>query len=352
MPQAPHAPLICVIVLNYNGREFLAPCVRAVLQSQGVRLKVLVVDNGSDDGSLETLPSHPDLSVLRNGQNLYFARGNNIGIAAALDLDPAYVCILNNDTVPAPDCFSRLAAFMERTPSAGACQPLLLFQTNPDYVNSRGCLVSLSGKGWDAGFGEPLEALRQRLAAEPPPLQGPWGSALEVPALTGGAMFLRAATLQQVGGFCDHFTMYLEDVDLSLRIRAAGQDLFCLPEALVLHRFGGTVRRRMPLYRLYLCERNSFHVVLRCFPLPLLVLSYALCVPLRLGIALRALLQGRFGYVAAVLGATLLGLGLLPGGLWRRLRDRTPRRDLRPWLSTRHLVPPKPPLIPTVHEEP
>ncbi len=329
-------PLIQVIVLNYNGKRFLERCVRTVLDSRDVRLRLLVVDNASTDGSVEAVPSltpgaDPRVTVLRNPKNLYFARGNNVGIRLTLEQSPDYVFILNNDTELPPDCLKRLTTFMEETPHAAGCQPVLLFQSHPTYVNSRGCRCSLSGKTWDAGFAEPYAP-----ASEPQ----------EVLGVTGGAMFLRADVLRRIGGFCDYFSMYSEDVDLSLRIRAAGGRLYCVPDATLLHAYGGTALNSMPMRRLFYCERNSFYVVLRNFPLSRIAKSYLLCTPLRLLIAANAAVRGRWRYALAVLGGTAVGLGALPLFLGKRALERLggKKRDWRFWaqMDEDRLIPPKP----------
>ncbi len=320
---------IHVIILNYNGKKYLRPCVESVLAQRGVRVRALVVDNASTDGSLQELPEDSRLEVLQNEENLYFAVGNNRGIGHVLQQDPQYVFILNNDTQLAPDCLQQLAAFMEKTPEAAGCQPALLFMAAPQRVNSLGCRCSLSGKSWDAGMGEPYDPGR-----EPHDVLG----------ITGGAMLLRPEYLRRTGGFCPWFAMYSEDVDLSLQIRAMGASLWCVPQARVLHAFGGTALESMPLRRLFYCERNSFYVVLRNFPLAKLVKSYLLCTPLRLLVAGNAIRQGRGRYALAVLAGTAVGLAALPWLLGRRLLSRE-KKDYSFWrqIDEGRLVPPRPP---------
>lgn len=331
-------PLVQVLILNYNGKKYLRKCVESVLASQGARYGVLVADNGSTDNSLDDLPVDPRLEILRNGENLYFAKGNNRGIEHILKRaeqtqdGPKYVFILNNDTEIHPLCLRRLTEFMEQTPEAAGCQPILLFQSNPAYVNSRGCRVSLSGRTWDAGFSEP------HTPSERPE---------KVLGITGGAMFLRTDILRRVGGFCEYFSMYSEDVDLSLRIRSGGASLWCVPQALVLHAYGGTAIASMPSKRLFYCERNGIYLVLRNFPLSKVFKSFVLCTPLRLLIALNALRQGRFRYAWAVLAATGAGLAALPWFVARRLLSRE-KRDYGFWpeVDEDRLIPPKPKPVP------
>lgn len=322
-------PEIHVIILNYNGKKYLRPCVASVLDQRGVNVRVLVVDNASTDGSLAELPKDQRLEILQNNDNLYFAKGNNRGVHHVLQHAPQYVFILNNDTQLAPDCLQRLAAFMDETPEAAGCQPALLFMAAPERVNSLGCRCSLSGKSWDAGMGEPYDPER-------PPH--------DVLGITGGAMLLRPEYLRRTGGFCPWFTMYSEDVDLSLQIRAMGATLWCVPQATVLHAFGGTALGSMPLRRLFYCERNSFYVVLRNYPLAKVAKSYLFCTPFRLLVAGNAIRQGRWRYALAVLAGTAVGLAALPWLLVRRLLAQE-KKDYSFWrqMDEGRLVPPRPP---------
>ncbi len=321
-------PSVTVIILNYNGRAFLAPCLDSLLRSTHHALRILVVDNGSTDGSLDLVRSdYPTVETLDNGRNLYFCKGNNRGIEHALGQAPDYLFVLNNDTTVAPDCVERLVAFMERTPTAGACQPLLLFMERPDLINSAGCRCTLSGKTWDDKF------MRPRTEASPAQVLG----------VTGGAMFVRPAALARTGGFCEAFTMYSEDVDLSLRLRSAGWDLYLVPEALVWHKFGASAETRIPLRKIFFCERNSYWVVLRNFPPFQILRSFALCAPFRLLIAAWQAVHGRFGYAACILLGLGIGLASFPVLFPLRLLKPGRTRATCPfwrYMDDRHLVPP------------
>lgn len=293
-------------------------------------LSVLLVDNASVDGSVEYVrEAFPAVEVLENPVNEYFCRGNNVGLELILQRKPDYVFILNNDTELDAACIEKLAAFMESEPEAGGCQPMLLFMEQPDRVNSLGCRCSLSGKTWDRGFNEPLPTQK---------------TPFQVLGATGGAMFLRRQALEKAGLFCPYFTMYSEDVDLSLRIWAAGFPLYCVPEAVILHKYGGTVSDYIPMKKIFFTERNSYWVVLRNYPLGKILKSFALCVPFRGAIAGYMLLRGKWRYAVCILGGLAVGAASFPWFFLKRaLAPASSRAAKRfwPFMDEQHLIPPR-----------
>ena len=295
----------CVIVINYNGLQFIENCLDSIPRPHLFGISVVVVDNGSTDGSLELVRSkYPQLTLLTNAENLLYCRAANQGLRWGLARNARSFFLLNNDAVLAPGCLENLNEFMDGHPEAGVCQPAVLFMDTPDRVNSLGVRCTLSGRSWDKGFGErysPGSAPKQILAA------------------TGGAMFLRASALEQVGLFPEDFGMYCEDVDLSLRMRSHGYEAYCLEQAKVFHKLHGGGGPDRDASRFYLCERNSFKVVLRNFPLGMILLSYALGVPARMATGLNMLARGETAYFLSEIKAVSHGLALLPGYALRSL---------------------------------
>lgn len=288
-------PLVYTIVLNYNGRDIIGNCLESLLRSDCENHRIVVVDNASQDGSPEMVAEKfPSVELIRNPENYYFSKGNNIGIQYALDKGAQYIFILNNDTTIEPDCISKLTEFMETSPDAGGCQPLLCFMDRPDLIASAGCNIALSGKAWDAHFGEPADSLGDK------PFQ--------MGGITGGAMFLRADAVKSAGMFCEKFQMYFEDVDLSLRLRENGWNLFCVPTARVLHIVSATTNKVNALRRIYFCERNSYWVVLRNYSLLNILKSFALNIPCVMAAALYNVFKLNLRYSVYILKALFLGL--------------------------------------------
>ena len=292
------------VVVNHNGAALLPRCLAALADSDWPGLLVAVVDNGSTDGS-PTLARHtfPGLTLLGNPNNQGFCRAANIGLDHARKQGAHFSFLINNDVFVSPRCISQMVRFMEKTPGAGACQPLLVYDRQPGTIQSAGCGCALSGRAWDLRDGEPAEGLGQ--------------SPLEVLGVTGGAMFLRSAALEQTGLLWPYFTMYFEDVDLSLRLGQAGWALFCLPEAVARHVVQGTAARLPQWRRIAQCERNALLLAARNFPLPLVLLALILGPLSALAGALVQLATWRPANALAYLAGTLAGLAwamaLLPG---------------------------------------
>ena len=312
---------VMVVVLNYNGIQINEACL-ASLEAEGTPdVQVLFVDNGSTDGSYEKArKAFPDFSYQQNGQNLFFAAGNNRGLETALARDAEYAFILNNDTVVEPGCVGKLLKFMETHAEAAACQPVLCQLDRPQIIASGGCRLGGIGKAWDHACGCPVAKLSQ----EPFPVLG----------VTGGAMFVRASVLKSVGMFDESFKMYFEDVDLSLRMRNAGWELYCIPDARVLHKMSATTKARGMSWRTYFCERNSYRVMLKNFPPGRLVRGYARGLLFAAMASASSLLTGRFlnGWyiLKAMLQGGLDGVSSFPR-VWRE-KDRLCRfEDMVDW---------------------
>lgn len=288
-------PTIAVIILNYNGGDMLLNCVRSVAEGQEAETGIIVVDNASMDGSAQKAKAQfPDITLIQNTENLLFCKGCNVGIRHALDKGYDYIFLLNNDATLLPDSLSRLVEHMENNRRLGGVQPLLLFEHDPGIIQSAGCRISLSGLAWDHLCGQPVEE-----AGEQP---------LDVPGITGGAMFLRALAIREVGMFAEEFEMYFEDVDLSLRLRSAGWELACLPKARACHIRSATTDALGTARRVFYCQRNSCSLIFRHFPIPAAALVLLIKTPLTLGAAVMNGIRGNKETGRAILRGFLSGL--------------------------------------------
>ena len=306
----PPAPLVYCVVLNYNGLDLNDICISSLLETNYPNYKILFVDNGSSDESVERVRNQfPSVEILENGSNLLFAEGNNRGILVALQQGADYIFILNNDTKTDPSCLSLLISFMEEMPQAGACQPLLCRMDNPELIASAGCRISLSGRAWDDYFNSPSNSL---------------GSApRQVTGVTGGAMLARAEVLRKVGLFDEKYRMYFEDVDLSLRIRKEDYSLYIVPQAKVLHSVSATTNAYSQRLHIQLSEANSYRIILTHFPLSLAFFSYPLSLLFSLGVALRAVLRGSIKQAGAAIRGFATGIFLLIPTIITRVRSKS-----------------------------
>ena len=224
---------LSVVVVNWSSRDDLRTCLTALAAQSHRDLEVIVVDNGSTDGSADMVSAgFPGMRLLRLPENLGFAEGCNRGIAAATG---PWIAMLNNDTVADPDWAARLAEAAEQAPDeCGMLQSLMLFRDRPDVVNSTGIELTSGGGGRDRWGG------RARSGTGDGDLQ-------EIFCPTAGAAAYRRSMLDAVrlpdGYFDSEHFMYYEDLDLGWRARLAGWTAYYVPRSVVYHTWHGSADR-------------------------------------------------------------------------------------------------------------
>lgn len=211
-------PKVFVVVLNWNGKERIIPCLRSVFSLGYGNFEVVVVDNASRDGSLETArSSFGRAHFIANEKNAGFAAGMNVGIRFALSKGAEYVWVLNNDAVVGKDSLSELVEAAMKSKKA-LLSPLIL---------------TPSGKVWfSAGK---IDFLRMRAVHTDPDVAVRARDPYETGYLTGCAMFIPKGFLKAGGLFDERFFLYYEDADLSLRAKKAGFKLLVAPKAVIVH---------------------------------------------------------------------------------------------------------------------
>ncbi len=251
--------LLSVVVVNWNSHDDLARCLTSLAAQEHTELEVIVVDNGSTDGSAAMVRERfPAVTLLAQTENLGFAEACNLGIDAS---HGEWVTMLNNDTVAEPGWARALVAAAERAaPACGMLQSLMVYLTRPGVVNSTGIRLDDHAAGHDRLEGAPVAA-----ALEPAPIFCP----------TAGAAAYRRRMLDAIrveGGYFDrrHF-MYYEDLDLGWRARLAGWTADYVPEARVSHVWHGSTRRRGRDWLLRLQETNRIRMLVKNASMPLLV---------------------------------------------------------------------------------
>ena len=251
-------PSVWVVLVNYNGKEDTLECV-ASLKAQGYPgLHVVVVDNGSADGSAtafrQAIASDPLVTLIESPQNLGFAGGNNLGIRRALEAGADFVFLLNNDTVAEQGLVQGLADAAERDKDIGALSPLVTYYRDPDRI-------------WfyDGAFHEQLCYMRHRhmgakVSSEALKTQ-------DVNFISGCAMFIRREVLERVGLLDEDYFLYFEDVEFSWRVRKAGYRLVALPQVVVRHKvsasMGAAGSNALTPLRAYYYGRNTFLFIRR-----------------------------------------------------------------------------------------
>jgi GT2 family glycosyltransferase len=251
-------PLVSVIIPNLNGREILGVCLRSLERQTFKDFEVVIVDNGSTDGSVESVRNEfPWLgTIIENQTNLGFAKACNQGIeGSGGDL----IALLNNDTEAHPDWLSELVTAAEANPEAGMFASKTLLFDKRDTIDTAGHLIYRDG----------LNRGRGRLEVD----SGQYDTKTDIFFPSGCAGLYRRKMFDEIGLFDEHHFAYGDDIDIGIRGRLAGWTCVFVPGAVVYHMYSATTGKYSPA-KLYLVERNRLWVVLKYFPMKHALLSH------------------------------------------------------------------------------
>ena len=243
------------MVVNWNRKELLRACLTSLQRQRDVSFEIIVVDNGSSDGSAEMAESEFGARVIRNRQNRGFCAANNQGIAAA---NGEFIALLNNDAEAEPDWLAALGRACGSRPEVGMAASKVLVWEDPARIDKAGHLIFPDGQNRGRGTG----ALDQ----------GQYDREEEVLWPDGCAAMYRKAMLDEIGGFDEDFFAYGDDAELGLRARIAGWQCVYTPHAVVRHHRGSTLGKDSG-WRLQLIERNRVLLAVKLFPWSLLLLN-------------------------------------------------------------------------------
>lgn len=245
-----NTPLVSAIVVNWNGGAMLRDALASLFAQTWPALEVILVDNGSSDGSAEQAERcfGDKLVVIRNAKNEGFAGGNNAGFRAAKG---QWVFLLNSDAVCDPDVIAELMQFAADKPDVGQLACRVVREDQPNFFDSTGLLLYPDGVCRSRGWQE------KNL--------GQYDRAEEVLAPHGCACALRKAMLDRVGGFDEDFFCYLEDLDLGVRAQLAGWKCWYVPSTRVRHKKSATAGN-YSVFKAYHVERNRLYCLWKWMP--------------------------------------------------------------------------------------
>jgi GT2 family glycosyltransferase len=237
---------IGAVVLNYRTAPLTVRCVRALQAGRKAPDFVVVVDNGSEDGSEALLRSElHEVVVLQTGQNLGFAGGCNVGIEEALRRGAESLLLVNSDAILEGDCLGELERVLEREKRYGIVAPVLLDGSEPPRIESVGISYSpRTARVRNLESGRLVESLTL-------------SEVMPVDAVSGCVTLVRSEVFKRVGGFHEEFFFYFEDVDFCLRARDAGALTACAGKAFARHE-GAKSIGRSSARRIYFATRNQF----------------------------------------------------------------------------------------------
>lgn len=238
-------PLVSVVIVNYNGAEVIRPCLRSLASLPFPGSEVIVVDNGSTDGSVEAVAlEFPQVRLIRNGSNLGFAQANNIGVAEARG---EYVILLNNDTEVTNDWIPPLLEMLKDPGVAVVTSKVVTDGVPPEYYTMNGTINYL-GYNIMRHFPD-----------------------LSTVFFAGGAslMFRKSEVLRP---FPDEYFLYHEDVHLSLLMRLSGRKVKMAQSSVVMHRGSVSTKQQPSSFVTFYQERNRMLNILCFFQVRTLVL--------------------------------------------------------------------------------
>ncbi|MCB0520920.1 MAG: bifunctional riboflavin kinase/FAD synthetase [Lewinellaceae bacterium] len=295
-------PSVDIVILNYNGRNFLEKHLPSVMRTAYPNCQVIVADNASKDDSIDFLRQHyPQVPVIELQSNHGFAKGYNLALK---DLEPDYFILLNSDVEVPEYWLEPLVELMEKDRTIAAAQPKIRALGQPEFFEYAG-----AAGGWIDFMGYPF--CRGRIFSTVEKDKGQYDQSREIFWASGCCMAVRAPLFKGFGGFDDDFFAHLEEIDLCWRMKRAGYKVMFTPRSTVYHLGGGTLAYHSP-YKTYLNFRNSYYTLLKNE----MALKLAYLIPLRLVMdtlaAFTFLMQAKWLHAQAVFGAFLsFFLGLI-----------------------------------------
>lgn len=298
------APLVSIVILNWNGRKFLEQFIPSVTSSTYSNYNVVVADNASTDDSVSFLRSYyPLVRVVELKKNYGFAKGYN---EALKQVEAAYYVLLNSDVEVPPQWIDPVIDLMESDVTIGACQPKLL-----QYHDKKSFEYSGAAGGWLDYLGYPFA--RGRLFDEHEIDGGQYDTTEPVFWASGAAMFVRAELYHRLGGLDEFFFAHQEEIDFCWRLQRAGYKVYCCPLSQVYHVGGGTLPKGNAR-KVFLNFRNNLVMMAKNMPAGEAFWKIGWRFILDTVSAFKSLLEGEGGYFVSVFRAHIAFLRWLIQG--------------------------------------
>ena len=242
-------PHIKILILNWNGKELLKPCLESVLKIDYANYSVLVIDNGSTDNSLEMVKkNYPKMGCLLLDKNYGYAGGYNKSFGYLKSDPPEFILLLNNDTEVDSDILNSFIQAKEQFGDNQIYGGKIYYQNNPEKI-------------WYAGGNINLKYANIYHRGIRKPDSSEFSIPMQTDYVTGCCLFISMEVINQLNGFDKQFNMYGEDVDLCLRAKQEGINCYYWPEAKLWHKvsaslggtfsFGKSIRKYRSLFKLY-----------------------------------------------------------------------------------------------------
>lgn len=244
--------LVSVIIVNWNGKVNLKECLDSIFKVKYSPLEVIVVDNGSTDGSVDLIRrKFPSVKIVEAEKNLGFAQGNNLGYEKSTG---KYILFLNNDCIVTDNFLSKLVLFLKKNPSVGVIQPTILFYrpNTPlhNKINSVGSFFIKSGFLYHQDYGKKF-------------VKEKYHKPFEVFSAYGACFLAIKEVIEKVGLFDKDYFAYFEETDLCHRVWLAGYSVMTYPSAHVFHKGAQTSARLPSVFVQFHSFKNKFYSYLK-----------------------------------------------------------------------------------------
>ncbi|POP32459.1 glycosyltransferase family 2 protein [Lactonifactor longoviformis] len=241
---------VSVVIPNFNGIAYMRDCLEALKAQRFTNFEVIVVDNGSSDGSRELVQQeYPEVKLIALSENFGFCRAVNEGIYAS---SAPYVLLLNNDTKAEKDFVGNLLNSIRKSPKRFSCQGKMVQMHDPSRIDDAGNYYCALGWAFARGKGK-LQEMYQREE--------------KIFAACGGASIYRKSIMKEIGYFDEEHFAYLEDIDIGYRARIYGYENIFTPDAVVHHVGSGTSGSRYNLFKVRYSSRNNIYLIYKNMPL-------------------------------------------------------------------------------------
>ena len=247
---------ISIIIPNFNGEQFLKECLNSIKKQNFSHFEVIIVDNGSNDGSVEYIKDNYDeFTLIQNQKNLGFATAVNQGIKSS---NAEYVFLLNNDTELEVECVSKLLNCIDKDENIFSVSSKMIQNQDRNLIDDAGDEYTLLGYTKKVGNNRSTELYQSKR---------------EIFSACAGAALYRRNIFDIIGYFDENFFAYMEDVDISYRARIYGFKCVYCPEAVVYHDVSATSGSKYNAFKIRLAARNNVYVPYKNMPWPQLILN-------------------------------------------------------------------------------
>lgn len=251
-----NTPKVAIVILNWNGIDYLRKFLPYVLTSVWPNLEIVVGDNASTDGSVAFVKgAFPDITVIQNADNYGFTGGYN-RVLEQVDAD--YYILLNSDVEVSPGWIAPVIELMESDPLIAAAAPKIKAYLQKDHFEHAG-----AAGGFIDAFGYPF--CRGRMFYEIEEDKGQYNESGEIFWASGAALFIKKKCWDEAGGFDDRFFAHMEEIDLCWRLKNMGYKIMYCAQSEVFHVGGGTLNTENP-FKTYLNFRNNLLLLKKNLP--------------------------------------------------------------------------------------